>query len=98
MEKHCIFNQNNYGIVLYPFLIRSLDALEFLQKEVTKDSYDITTPYGYGGPLVKVYDNPKIEGILRKTMWIGADYHDIFCLLYYLIVETKKQLFMKAGY
>jgi len=55
------FYEDTCGIVLYPFLIRSLDTLAFISKEMSKDNYDITTPYGYGGPLVKAYDSSKTD-------------------------------------
>ncbi|MFK3960790.1 lipid II:glycine glycyltransferase FemX [Pseudalkalibacillus hwajinpoensis] len=57
-------------IVIYPYLLRSLDTLPHL-KEVIKnygELYDITTPYGYGGPLTNVKEEGELsEFLLRFT-------------------------------
>ena len=51
------FYECEYGIVLYPFLIRNINNLKFFQQmKITEIFYDITTPYGYGGPLLKSYN------------------------------------------
>jgi hypothetical protein len=39
------------GMVLYPFLLRELTALPYLGDEFA-GRFDVTSPYGYGGPLV----------------------------------------------
>lgn len=38
--------ENHFGRVLYPFILRKIDQY------TTKPIYDMTTPYGYGGPLI----------------------------------------------
>ena len=44
----------DHGMVLYPFLIRKINDLKFFQQiKTTEIFYDITSPYGYGGPLLK---------------------------------------------
>ena len=43
--------QGAQGSVLFPFLLRSLPHEPFWKPE-HGDIYDITTPYGYGGPLI----------------------------------------------
>lgn len=45
---------NEYGSVIYPFILRKLDFYP------TEEIYDITSPYGYGGPLVSG-DNSVLE-------------------------------------
>jgi hypothetical protein len=37
--------------VIYPFLLRRLNLIADLTGKSEKELYDITTPYGYGGPL-----------------------------------------------
>ena len=65
------FYKCEYGIVLYPFLIRRINDLKFFQqKKITEVFYDITSPYGYGGPLVKYNDrsNKKllVDGFIKE--------------------------------
>ena len=65
------FYECDYGIVLYPFLIRRINDLEFIkQKKITEIFYDITSPYGYGGPLVKPNDknnkNLLVDGFIKE--------------------------------
>ncbi|MFD1020666.1 peptidoglycan bridge formation glycyltransferase FemA/FemB family protein [Thalassobacillus hwangdonensis] len=63
--KGCAFYfENQYGAVLYPFLLRNLKSLS---NEFT-DWYDITTPYGYGGPLiVEEKDRGKLLESFRQS-------------------------------
>ncbi len=37
--------------VLYPFLLRKVDRIPGLEGRLEQELYDITSPYGYGGPL-----------------------------------------------
>jgi len=65
------FYKCNYGIVLYPFLIRKINDLEFFQQmKIDETFYDITSPYGYGGPLVKSYNRSDkkilLEGFIKE--------------------------------
>ncbi len=46
-----IFTYKNGEKILYPFLKRKLNHLPFLQNDLTEDVFDITTCYGYGGPI-----------------------------------------------
>ena len=60
------FHKSYYGIVLYPFLIRKINDLEFFQQmKIDETFYDITSPYGYGGPLVKPYNKSGIDLLLE---------------------------------
>ena len=57
-------------IVIYPYLLRKLSALPHLKEVVKKhgELYDITTPYGYGGPLTNVkQDTESISFLTRFT-------------------------------
>ncbi|PKP62105.1 GNAT family N-acetyltransferase [Candidatus Atribacteria bacterium HGW-Atribacteria-1] len=65
------FYKSDYGIVLYPFLVRKINDLKFFQKtKITEIFYDIASPYGYGGPLVKPYNksdkNLLLEGFIKE--------------------------------
>ena len=65
------FYKCDYGIVLYPFLIRKINDLEFFQQmKIDEIFYDITSPYGYGGPLVKPYNKSDkkllLEGFIKE--------------------------------
>lgn len=42
-------------VILYPFLLRRVNELPgFASYGLSGDWYDITTPYGYGGPLARI--------------------------------------------
>ncbi|WKA53864.1 GNAT family N-acetyltransferase [Planococcus shixiaomingii] len=41
-----IYYKNAYGTVIYPIIIRKIET------RMEKPLFDITTPYGYGGPLI----------------------------------------------
>jgi len=65
-EAKLFFYKCNYGLVLYPFLIRKINDLEFFQQmKIDEIFYDITSPYGYGGPLVKPYNESGIDLLLE---------------------------------
>jgi len=58
------FYESNHGVVLYPFLIRRINDLKFLKRDgPSGDLHDITTPYGYGGPLIES-PNRNTRGLL----------------------------------
>ncbi|WP_158606508.1 GNAT family N-acetyltransferase [Paenibacillus ginsengarvi] len=45
------------SIVCYPFLLRRIDHMQCVQAaEIMGPLFDITTPYGYGGPITNVKD------------------------------------------
>ncbi len=54
----CASLNTQYGSVLYPFIIRDLKR-EIYCKNISHAIYDITTPYGYGGPYKWRAKNPK---------------------------------------
>ncbi len=47
----CVFRHPK-GVVIYPFVLRSLDLFSFAV-DVPGNHYDIISPYEYGGPLVQ---------------------------------------------
>ncbi|MGM0896521.1 MAG: GNAT family N-acetyltransferase [Bacillota bacterium] len=46
-QAKLVFFENSFGSVIYPFILRRI-AYHYTGQPL----YDITTPYGYGGPLV----------------------------------------------
>ncbi len=47
------FYEDDSVVVFYPYLVRDIKKIPLFSK-LTGDFFDITTPYGYGGPLVSV--------------------------------------------
>lgn len=45
-QAKLVYFENHLGRVIYPFIMRRIDHY------TVKPIYDITTPYGYGGPLI----------------------------------------------
>jgi hypothetical protein len=52
VEPRLAVFESEYGFVLQPFIIRSLDKLPFLQERKLQGFRDIANAYGHGGPLV----------------------------------------------
>lgn len=53
----CVYRHSK-GLVIYPFVLRPLAQLPF---------YDITTPFGYGGPLVQATDAQAVQVGFREA-------------------------------
>ncbi|MGR9048666.1 lipid II:glycine glycyltransferase FemX [Halobacillus faecis] len=51
-----VIYEENGDVVYYPFLIRKLSNVPHLKEKINDlgELYDITTPYGYGGPISNV--------------------------------------------
>jgi len=45
-----VYREGNTTII-YPFLLRKVNLIPGLGDKLKQDLYDITSPYGYGGPL-----------------------------------------------
>lgn len=45
-QAKLVYFQNDQGALIYPFILRKIE--HYIERQL----YDITTPYGYGGPLV----------------------------------------------
>ena len=50
-EAHLFIYREGTDSVLYPFLLRKVNLIPGLAGNLSRDLYDITSPYGYGGPL-----------------------------------------------
>lgn len=63
-EPHLfVFADGSGGKIFYPFLKRKLNHLPFINNEMTEDLFDITTCYGYGGPI---YSDIPSEDMLKR--------------------------------
>ncbi|HOV80659.1 MAG TPA: GNAT family N-acetyltransferase [Bacillota bacterium] len=57
-----VYREGNVSVI-YPFLLRKIDPVSMPRIKTGQDLYDITSPYGYGGPLAdaaadeNVWDN-----------------------------------------
>ncbi|MCA0987044.1 lipid II:glycine glycyltransferase FemX [Guptibacillus algicola] len=62
--------------VYYPYLVRNLNKLSYLKKVTQKygDLYDITTPYGYGGPISNVKNKERLCELLSRFTLVFKDY------------------------
>ncbi|MBN8209787.1 peptidoglycan bridge formation glycyltransferase FemA/FemB family protein [Bacillus sp. NTK071] len=62
--------------VFYPYLLRDLTTLPHLRQVTQKYGklYDITTPYGYGGPLTNVKDKARLKDFLPRFTHSFRDY------------------------
>ncbi|HIE27563.1 TPA: GNAT family N-acetyltransferase, partial [Candidatus Poribacteria bacterium] len=62
-KAQCFVYEENGDYVLYVFMKRKINDLPFMNSE-TVESFDIITPYGYGGPLCSSSDS----GIKKNLM------------------------------
>lgn len=50
-EARLFIYREGSASVIYPFLLRKVNLIPWLKGRLEEDLYDITSPYGYGGPL-----------------------------------------------
>jgi hypothetical protein len=60
---HCFVYCSADGMVLYPFLLRRVNDLALFHD--VEECWDITTPYGYGGPLYSSIDEASLPQLVR---------------------------------
>ncbi|MBZ5639465.1 MAG: GNAT family N-acetyltransferase [Acidobacteriia bacterium] len=65
----CLAWQGAEGAVLYPFILRDLSAAQWWSPG-EGPTFDIVTPYGYGGPYLLHADDPKA---LARRFWPELD-------------------------
>ncbi len=60
--------ENGNDFIYYPFLLRDLPKTAYTAEAQRKygDLYDITTPYGYGGPISNTKDEVKKKQLYRQ--------------------------------
>ncbi len=73
-QAEAVFYESAYGMVYYPFLIRKIMGTKFV---------DITTPYGYGGPLFKAINEESNLMLAQEFMRVFEKY----CLLKDVVSE-----------
>lgn len=55
------------SIICYPFLLRRIDGMHCVQAAgIRGPLFDITTPYGYGGPMTNVTDPEAKAGLFER--------------------------------
>ena len=53
VDLEAVYWEDENVIIFFPHLVRNIKNIP-LFKELKEDYYDLTTPYGYGGPVVKI--------------------------------------------
>lgn len=59
--SEAVFYEDDSVTVFYPYLVRDIKKIPLFSK-LPGDLFDITTPYGYGGPLVAVKQPEQLTG------------------------------------
>ena len=67
VDLEAVYWEDENVIIFFPHLVRNIKNIP-LFKELKEDYYDLTTPYGYGGPVVKIKIDKenKIKESIRK--------------------------------
>jgi hypothetical protein len=66
-EPYLAFYGNEKKFVIQPFVTRHLNELIFLNHQVLKEDYfDITNPYGYGGPIYQCGSEGEAVDMIRE--------------------------------
>ena len=82
------------NFIIYPFFKRSLSALPFYERGM-ENLFDISSPYGYGGPLAQIEDET-----LGEELWRGFfDVFGTFCRQNNIVSEFTRlhPMFNNAG-
>ncbi|MEO2073961.1 MAG: GNAT family N-acetyltransferase [Bacillus sp. (in: firmicutes)] len=58
--------ENEQDFVYYPFILRNLNDVSEDVKRKYGELYDITTPYGYGGPITNTKDTSRTIPLFRE--------------------------------
>lgn len=53
---HLFWYEDDTGLVIYPFFLRRINDLPYFQGRLTESYYDITSPYGFAGPVASLSD------------------------------------------
>jgi len=60
---HCFVYRSANGLVLYPFLLRCINDVPLFNN--AEECWDITTPYGYGGPFYSSIDEVSLPQLVK---------------------------------
>jgi lipid II:glycine glycyltransferase (peptidoglycan interpeptide bridge formation enzyme) len=72
-ESILFFSGNEENFVILSTLKRKINNLDFLKKKKEKIYYDLISPYGYGGPIIKHKTKQKTE-VMEKFKKDFANY------------------------
>ncbi|WP_442604290.1 lipid II:glycine glycyltransferase FemX [Paenibacillus sp. KN14-4R] len=75
--------QENDEVIIYPYLLRDLHDLPHMKDYLSTPCYDITTPYGYGGPLCSATDEQVIHRMFRSF----ENVFHAYCLENFILTE-----------
>jgi hypothetical protein len=84
-EALCFVLESEDGLVLYPFLLRPVHA-DGSADLVGKRLLDISTPYGYGGPLV----SPAAAGDAKELVRVFRDSFHAYCVREGIVSEFAR--------
>lgn len=59
--------------ICYPYLLREIDCAR-LYVDVQEKLYDVTTPYGYGGPLTNITDEQERKKHFQTFQYLFGEY------------------------
>jgi hypothetical protein len=68
--------QDANGLILYPFLLRELSTVPVLGDEFA-GLYDVSTPFGFGGPLVEHQTQDEAVAAFRVAFAAWCQAHDV---------------------
>lgn len=68
--------ENGENFVYYPFLLRNLNTIPLVNRVREKygELYDISTPYGYGGPITNAKDEEKKKQLFEEFNLVFKTY------------------------
>lgn len=59
-EARLFIYREGTATIIYPFLLRRVNLIPGLEGKLEQDLYDITSPYGYGGPVANAASDESI--------------------------------------
>ena len=68
-KSQAFFHESSLGKVLYPYLVRKVNF-----GELDSDYFDISTPYGYGGPIFLEFDKQNLPLLIKDFRLEFATY------------------------
>lgn len=61
-----VYMEDKLGKVAYPFMLRDIAFHECLRDRIEKNEFfDISSPFGYSGPLIKAYDEQDKKALIE---------------------------------
>lgn len=66
-EARLFIYREGAATIIYPFLLRKVNQIPGLEDKLTQNLYDITSFYGYGGPLANLLSSKEIWGNFYRS-------------------------------